>query len=351
MAEPSHVMSVTTLTPTTKIEENPVGFRSANLSWGIAVSPRDGSVYVSDSAQHRIRRIHDGVETIFAGTGREGFRDGDALTEARFNTPEQICIGPSGELYVAEYYNHRIRCIRDGVVSTVVGFNKKLFAGFADGGVDQAMIDSPRGVFADTSTGVIYIADNKNRAIRRVQDGSVSTLAGKWLPRNISAVEAAFSDPNHICGGKNGDLYMTDGAGWVWKIAGVSGIITLLAGNIPPPKDLGNSFTITFEYVVDPNRDHLDGNASEAKFSFPCGIAFDPFDDAVYVSAFNNNRIRKIKDGVVTTVAGTGAPGKADGAALEATFNGPAGLAIDSKAGKLYIVDQRNSCVRILQLR
>jgi DNA-binding beta-propeller fold protein YncE len=314
------------------------------------VSPKDGSIYISD-ALNRVRRIHDGVETVFAGTGKEGLQDGDALAEAQFNQLEQICLGPNGELYVAEYENHRIRCIHNGAVTTIVGCNKKYESGFVDGGVDQAQLYHPRGVFADPSTGVIYIADNKNRAVRRFQDGVVSTIAGRSLPENISAVEAAFFDPNHICGGKNGDLYMTDGAGWVWKIAGETGEVTVIAGKIPPPKVLGDSITVTFEYTVDPNRDYLDGHAPEAKFSFPCGIAFDPVDDAVYVSDFNNNRVRKVKDGIVTTAAGAGAPGSKDGLALEATFNGPASLAIDSKAGKLYILDQRNKSVRILQLR
>lgn len=133
-----------------------------------------GNLYVADTGNHAIRRITpDGVVTTVAGTGTPGFRDGPAL-HAQFNGPIGVAVDGGGRLYVADTYNDRIRLIdRDGSVTTLAGGDTP---GFVDGSGTEARFDTPTGIAVD-ATGVVWIADLRNDAIRRIgRRGGVSTL-------------------------------------------------------------------------------------------------------------------------------------------------------------------------------
>lgn len=133
-----------------------------------------GNLYVADTGNHAIRRITpDGVVTTVAGTGTPGFRDGPAL-QAQFNGPIGVAVDGGGRLYVADTYNDRIRLIdRDGSVTTLAGGDTP---GFVDGSGTEARFDTPTGIAVD-ATGVVWIADLRNDAIRRIgRRGAVSTL-------------------------------------------------------------------------------------------------------------------------------------------------------------------------------
>lgn len=133
-----------------------------------------GNLYVADTGNHAIRRITpDGVVTTVAGTGTPGFRDGPAL-QAQFNGPIGVAVDGGGRLYVADTYNDRIRLIdRDGSVTTLAGGDTP---GFVDGSGTEARFDTPTGIAVD-ATGVVWIADLRNDAIRRIgRRGGVSTL-------------------------------------------------------------------------------------------------------------------------------------------------------------------------------
>lgn len=152
-----------------------------SLPTGLAIGP-DGSLYIADTANSRIRRIgSDGNITTIAGNGIENYNgDGIPATDATLNRPGQIVFDSAGNLYVADTFNHRIRKIDpDGIISTVAGGGAFL-GGFAgDGGpASSAVLNYPRGVAVDGS-GRVFIADSLNNRIRMVtEDGNIHTIAG-----------------------------------------------------------------------------------------------------------------------------------------------------------------------------
>lgn len=133
-----------------------------------------GNLYVADTGNHAIRKVTpEGAVTTVAGTGEAGFRDGPAV-QAQFNGPIGVTVDGGGRVYVADTYNDRIRMIdRDGQVTTLAGGD---MPGFVDGTGSQARFDTPTGVAVD-ATGVVWVADLRNDAIRRIgPQGGVSTL-------------------------------------------------------------------------------------------------------------------------------------------------------------------------------
>ena len=125
-----------------------------------------GNVYVADTNNHVIRKItSSGVVSTFAGSGVAGFSDGSA-TVAKFNYPTGITIDTAGNLYIADKTNHRIRKITpSGLVSTIAGSG---IAGFTDATGILARFNSPSGIAIDSS-GNLFIADTSNHRIRMIE--------------------------------------------------------------------------------------------------------------------------------------------------------------------------------------
>jgi len=132
--------------------------------FGVAVDS-SGNIYVADTNNHRIRKITPaGVVSTFAGTGTEGFANGTG-TEAQFNLPTGVAVDSRGNVYVADQVNHRIRRITPaGVVSTLAGTGTR---GHADGTGTEAQFNYPTGVAVDSS-GNVFVADNVNHRIRKI---------------------------------------------------------------------------------------------------------------------------------------------------------------------------------------
>jgi len=144
-----------------------------NTPSGIALDGA-GNLYVADTGNHAIRKIApDGNVSTLAGTGMAGFRDGPGA-QAQFNGPIGVAVDTAGQVYVADTYNDRIRVIRtDGVVVTLAGGDRP---GEQDGVGADARFDTPSGVAVDRR-GIVWVADTRNNAIRRVdRRGIVSTL-------------------------------------------------------------------------------------------------------------------------------------------------------------------------------
>jgi sugar lactone lactonase YvrE len=139
-----------------------------------------GNIFVADSTNHRIRKIdRAGIITTVAGTGVANFGgDGGPATAAQVNYPMGVALDADGNMYIADYGNHRVRKVdRAGIITTAAGTGVASFGG--DGGpATAAQVNSPRGVAIDTS-GNLLIADTNNSRIRKVdRAGVISTIAG-----------------------------------------------------------------------------------------------------------------------------------------------------------------------------
>jgi len=311
----------------TSIHSAPVQAKFNNLT-GTAVDG-SGNIYVADSRNHRIRMITPGgAVTTLAGDGTQGFRDGSGGS-AEFSFPNGIAVDRQKNVYVADFRNHRIRKITPaGIVSTYAGTGA---AGNRNGIGDSAQFDSPAAVAVD-GNGNVYVADEGNRMIRKItRNRVVSTVAGNGIFGYVDGpgATAEFSNPEYIASDPVGNLYVTDGLNNRIRKISRSGLVSLLTG--------------TQAAGI------LDGPLASAQFHLPTGIAIDSAGN-LYVSDQFNNRIRKITpDGFVSTLAGHGngltLGGFADGPPETALFDGLSGLSVDV-AGNVYLADLNNQRVR-----
>ena len=307
---------------------------------GLAVDG-SGNLYVAGN-NDRIRRIDaEGVITTIAGTGERGFGgDGGPATEAQFSLPRDLAVDGSGNLYVTDVGNHRIRRIdAEGVITTIAGTGERGFGG--DGGpAAEAQFSYPSGPALDGS-GNLYVADVGNHRIRRIDaEGVITTIAGTG-ERGFGgdggpAAEAQFSSPNGLALDGSGNLYVADQGNHRIRRIDAEGVITTIAG--------------TGEYGFGGDG----GPATEAQFLFPLGLALDGSGN-LYVADRGNHRIRRIDaEGVITTLAGSGPAmflggyGGDGGPAAEAQFSSPNGLAVDG-SGNLYVADSNNHRIRVIR--
>jgi len=286
---------------------------------GVAVDAT-GNIFVADYGNNLIRKITPGgVVSTFAGSGNQGSIDAAGLL-ASFNSPTGITIDASGNLFVGDAGSNRIRKITpDGKVVTFAGSDS---TGFADGPAATATFFHPEGVAAD-GTGNIFVADAGNNLIRKIAtDGTVSTIAGAVTSQQLTSV---FSNPTGVATDASGNVYVANYLkNEIDKITS-GGIVSTLAGS--------------------DSTGAKNGPALAAAFSFPNSLVVDAAGN-VYVADGANNLIRKIAtDGIVSTLAGDGSQGANDGAGTAASFNNPAGIAIDA-TGNLYVADSNNNLIR-----
>lgn len=193
-----------------------------------------GNAYVADSDNHRIRKIApDGTVSTVAGTGEPGFADGPAAT-AQFNASSGVAVGPDGSLYVADYGNNRIRKITfDGqggaTVSTLAG---NAAPGFADGQGVLARFAAPSDLTVDAQ-GVVFVADTDNNRVRRIApDGAVTTIAGSGTEgmADGEALEAQLSTPSDVAVDSRGRVFVADTGNHAIRVLRDGRLVTL-AGN------------------------------------------------------------------------------------------------------------------------
>jgi RHS repeat-associated protein len=208
-----------------------------NGSSGMAVA-EDGSIYVADTWNHRIRKISpDGIITTVAGNGTQGFSDdGSPATDAMLNEPNDVDVGPDGSLYIADTGNNCIRRVSpEGIITTVAGDGTSGYGG--DGGpAASAQLNFPRAV-AVAPDGTFFIADSWNYRIRRVGPGGIiTTYAGNGQSLSsgdgIPATEAGVANPQDVDVGPDGSVYIVDSLYYSGTIRRVdpAGIITTVAG-------------------------------------------------------------------------------------------------------------------------
>ena len=288
---------------------------SRNRALGLTVD-RDGSVVVADARNHAIRRVApDGVVTTVAGGAGVGLEDGPAET-ARFNSPTGVAVGGDGSIYVADAGNHRIRKIApDGMVSTIAGSDRGEadWREIRDGPAEQALLAGPTALVLDTY-GDLYILERF--AVRRLSpSGWVSTVAGGNGAglEDGPAERAQFQSLQDIAADDAGNLYVIDNIRGAFGSAetvqairkiDTSGMVSTLyrdgypalGGTLAYPSGLA----VTGDgvvYLANTGRHqivrltaegqlravagtgeegHLDGPHGAATFSFPRRMAFSP---------------------------------------------------------------------------
>jgi sugar lactone lactonase YvrE len=297
---------------------------------GLAVDAQ-GNVYVADSYNNIVVRISPtGTLTVVAGNSSAGFSgDGGPATSASLNSPSGVALDAAGNLYIADYNNHRIREVSRGTIKTVAGNGVAGFSG--DGGLaTSAKLNQPLGVALDTA-GNLYIVDQFNQRIRAVSGGTMKTIAGNgagaFSGDGGPATSASLNNPQGIAVDTAGNLYIADYSNN--RIRAVSGgTITTVAGN---------------------GVDGFSGDAGPATIASlngPGGVALDAAGN-LYIADYNNNRIREVSGGTITTVVGNGRLGFAGdgGPPANASLNGAGGLVVDA-GGQLFIADYFNERVR-----
>lgn len=183
---------------------------------GIAVG-RDGALFVADSAANIVFRLLPGQPpTPFAGTGEARFfGDGGAAAAAGLSRPTAIAIGPRGDVFIADTANNRIRMVEagTGIIRTVAG-SRDLYGDGGDGGpATQARLHLPEGVAVD-GRGTVYVADTGNNRVRAVRDGRITTVMGTGVMgfAGGSALRAKLWGPEGLAIGADGELYVADTA-------------------------------------------------------------------------------------------------------------------------------------------
>ena len=296
---------------------------------GIAVDAA-GNLYIADTYNHRIRKVSNGVITTVAGNGTGGYSgDGGPATSAELKFPQGVTVDASGNLYIADLANYRIRKVSNGVIITVAGNGTYGYSG-DNGPATSAQLNFPDGVAMDVP-GNLYIADGRNNRIREVSNGVIATVAGTgtgdYSGDGGPATSAKLYDPVGVAVDAAGNLYIADLANY--RIRKVSnGVITTVAGNGTPGYGGDN------------------GPATSAQLNVPEGVTVDAAGN-LYIADRDNNRVRKVANGVITTIAGNGTAGYSGdgGPAISAELNGPLGIAVDA-AGNIYIADYYNNRIR-----
>ena len=360
--------------------------KNAQLSYPVGlVFDSAGNMIIADAGNNRVRMIDTtGTITTIAGTGMAGFSgDGGPALLAQFNNPLGLALDTAGNLYLTDLYNERVRKIdTSGTITTVAGNGT---AGYNGDNIPatSASLNLPRGIVLDSS-GNLYIADTVNFRVRKVDtSGIISTFAGDGIQGFSGdggpAIDANVGRPRDVILRGNQLLISNGGQGHMRYVGFTSGIINSLAGsfigydgdghaplasqfNAPTGmlllksgsllvadelnarvRTITSSIVTTFAggYIGDNQR------ATQAAFVEAENLAFDLFGN-YYVADAGGNRIRKVDPtGRITTVAGTGVSGYTGdfGPATQAQLYTPFGVAADP-FGNLFISDTTNLVIR-----
>jgi len=304
------------------------------LPHGVAVDA-SGNIYIADTYNHCVRKVDtSGIITTVAGDGTRGYSgDGGPAVQAKLYYPRGVAVDASGNIYIADMWNHCIRKVdTSGIITTVAGDGTQGYSG--DGGpADQAKLRYPCGVAVDGS-GSIYIADAWNHCIRKVDTGSsITTLAGDgtygYSGDGGPADQAKLRYPHGVAVDGSGSIYIADTYNHCIRKVDTSGIITTVAGNG------------TEGYSGD------GGPADQAKLYNPFRVTVDRSGNLYIADTFNHS-IRKVDtNGIITTVTGDGTYGYSGdgGPADQAKLCYPDGVAVGG-SGNLYIAGHNNNRIR-----
>ncbi len=356
-----------------------------HLPTAVAVD-KAGNLYICDSANNVIRQVSNGIIIPYLGNYIPGYT-GDTTGTISMNDPTDIFFDANYNMWIADFGNGRIREYgTNGISSTVVGGGTT----YTEGGFPLASaLAGPHSVAVDPSGANIYVADADDNRIRKINVAAnkITTLAGAgsygFSGDGGAANAAQVNTPYSVAVDGSGNVYFVDLFNARIRMVSASGIVTTVAGNgathysgdggaaqnalLNAPSAV--AYSSTGVYVADTNNQRIrqigpsgsittiagsgtpgfagdGGPAASAQVSFPFALAVDA-SGFLYIADTGNQRVRKIVNGTINTVAGNGNTGYTGdgGQATAATFASPAGLAVDS-AGDIYISDYGNNVVR-----
>ena len=281
----------------------------------------------------------DYVISTVAGSGKPGYNgDGIPATQAQLTQPSGIAVDATGNLFIADGENHRIRKVdRDGVITTIAGTGEPGSDG--DGGpATKAKVGCPYNV-RPGEDGSVYIADVCSDTIRQVlPNGTIRTVAGgggKELGDGGPATIASLAHPDDMIAASAGNLYIADTVHHRIRKVDKNGIITTVAGTGALLENGESGYS-------------GDGDpARKAMINFPDALALDGHGN-LYFAELHNHIIRKVSpDGIISTVAGDGTPGFSGdgGPAKKARLHTPTGVAV-LPDGTILISDEDNYRLR-----
>ncbi len=329
-----------------------------NAPTGLAVDA-SGNLYIADFVNSVIRkRTSSGIISTYAGTGSAGYTgDGGAATSAQLRNPEGVIADANGNIFIADRYNSVIRRVNaSGIITTVTG------QGYASSGGDgdlatRASLYSPIGLRLD-ATGNLYIADNGNNAIRKINTGIViesssagtcagdsimfrsdvfTNVAAPYYLWKINGTSAGANSPTFVTAAlANGDivtcqLRTTTATG---ALIGTSNGITISVANPPGLTPGANPVVCAGDTVANFNYSGVINNPNTASVNWDSAGAAQGFIDTSYGK-------------IITTIVGSasGGYGGDHGLATAALINNPSGIARDA-AGNMYIADRFNYVIR-----
>jgi len=326
---------------------NDLSALSSQLSYPTNMASDDsGNIFIADNGNNMVREVNIKTGNILkiAGTGQGGFSgDGGPAGKAELSSPNGLAIDDSGNIYIADYYNNRIREVNavTNTIATIAGDGTAGYSG-DNGAAKSAELYYPANLAID-SKGNIFIADLINDRVREIVASTkrIKTVAGNgYNAKNYSggysgdggkAISAELYQPHSVAVDDSQNLYIADT--WNYRIRKVNlttGIITTVAGN-------GN-----YGYSGD------GGPATSAELSAPTSVALDASGN-LYIADFYNNVIREVSvwDSTITTIAGTGAQsyGGDGNLAVDAYLDLPNGVSFDPW-DNLYIADYGNNRIR-----
>jgi uncharacterized protein (TIGR03437 family) len=360
----------------TSIVDGPATQSAVGTTIGLALDSA-GNLYIADADNNRVREVTGlNIKTI-AGKSTGGFSgDGGPASAALLSYPTGVLVDSKGNLYIADQSNDRIRLINTALtISTFAGANH--FAGDS-GSATSALLNLPSHALMDAS-GNLYISDSMNNRIRKVNAaGTITTVAGTgvcaYSGDNGPAASAAICLPGQMALDSTGRLYFADTLNSVVRRIETTGVITTFAGTgtFGTTGDLGPATAAQFELpvglafdaagnlFVSDNYAHTvrkigtdgkitafagslegfsgDGNlATAARLDTPGQLAVSGSD--LYIADTANYRVRKVSNGIITTFAGSSTCCSTNGLANGTYIGRPSGLAVDS-AGSVYISEE-----------